>query len=335
MSASKIGMCGVCNKMLPKDGRVMTCSECNASLHVSKKCSGIADTTFVSMGTAKRETWKCKRCQSPRGAKSRNSASESESEPSGIKASEASVTLAQIKESVDALLPLHAKVDSLLALKPTMEELLTMKNTIKEMENAVEHFSKQYDVLIEKVKAAEKVEKEMKRLTTTVAEQDKRIQELQSSMNELEQYSRRSNMEVHGLAASKGENLRTALSDLASKLEIPNFDNRDILVVHRLPSRDGACPPVLIKFASAEIRDTWLSMRKKLRSLSNQQRTPALFFNENLTPANKHLFWLARTKCRELKFKYVWVKNGRILVKKDEEEPIIRIVCQADLDKIA
>lgn len=182
MSASKIGMCRVCNKMPPKDGHVMTCTECNASLHVDKKCSGIADTTFVSMETAKRETWKCKRCQSPRGAKPRNTASESESEPSGSKASEASVTLAQIKESVDALLPLHAKIDSLLSLKPTMEELLTMKNTTKEMENAVEHFSKQYDVLIEKVKAAEKVEKEIKQLTTTVAEQDKRIQEFHNPL---------------------------------------------------------------------------------------------------------------------------------------------------------
>ncbi|KAH9367064.1 hypothetical protein HPB48_003513 [Haemaphysalis longicornis] len=53
---------------------------------------------------------------------------------------------------------------------------------------------------------------------TAVHEQAGQIERLRDELNDVEQYSRRANLEVHGMPVEQEENLQQKLSHLAEKL---------------------------------------------------------------------------------------------------------------------
>lgn len=55
--------CIKCNQPLPSDGRFLTCVYCRNGYHLGKPCSGVSDTTFMAMGAARRESWRCPTCR--------------------------------------------------------------------------------------------------------------------------------------------------------------------------------------------------------------------------------------------------------------------------------
>lgn len=140
--------------------------------------------------------------------------------------------------------------------------------------------------------------------------------------------------EIHGLPILPDENLRQGISDLAAKLELPNPDAKDILVVHRLPAKPGTIPIMLIKINTKELKDIWLGARGRLQQLSQAATAPKLFFNDNLTKQNRELFWMVRERAKIKQYKFTWVKNGKIFAKKNEGSILLRINRVADLDTI-
>lgn len=117
-------------------------------------------------------------------------------------------------------------------------------------------------------------------------------------------------------------------------LEVPNFSKDDIVAIHRLPAKQGAIPAVLVRFASVALKETWFGLCGKLRQLHDSEILPRLFFNENLTRANRRLFWLARVAAKANGYKFAWVRGGRIFVKKFEDAPLIRVNSEADIGRI-
>lgn len=48
----------------------------------------------------------------------------------------------------------------------------------------------------------------------------------------------------------------------------------------------------------------------------------------------KNLFWLTRQKKKTGNYKYAWVSNGNIYMKKSENSNLIRINTKEDLDNL-
>lgn len=337
--------CPVCTKGLPKDGRFLTCAECRSGYHLGKSCSGVADSTFLAMGQAKRDTWKCKSCRSSLAEGNTVATAQPESD---INVDSCSVAqeltalrqqLESINKTIVGLLPLQGKVDALLAIRNKIDEVLNLKQVVTDLQNSVQFMSSAYDSLLAQNTArdAEKrvLEEKVASLATTVSHQSGEIGQLRAELNNADQYSRLSNLELHGLSVTKGENLKAELTDLASKLELRGFQEGDIVAIHRLPAKKDKIPPVLVRFASPSIRETWLLARSRLRSLSEKKVIPSmLFLNENLTQANKELFWMTRVKAKEMKYKYVWTKNGKIFARKEEGSSLVKVVTKDDIQKL-
>lgn len=57
-----------------------------------------------------------------------------------------------------------------------------------------------------------------------------------------------------------------------------------------------------------------------------------VYISEHLTQANKSLHAITRIWAKEHKFKYVWVRNGKIFLRKDDENPA-RLVLHQDFLK--
>lgn len=239
------------------------------------------------MAIARRETWKCATCRtgelrSATGAtsgvalESSSAADDSQQEQLSL-ASVASqlalinVALQQLlplKTSVETLLPLPAKVDQLLALKPAVDEL---RNTVGTIQSTVDSFGAKYNSVLALASTNEEsvkgLQNEVCEVRATLEEQAQEILRLKEELNSSQQYSRRCNMEVHGLPYVSGENLVETMEDLSRRLNLP-FRSSDIIAIHRLPRKRDSTSPVLVNFAAVGIKNAWMTARVQPQGLS-------------------------------------------------------------------
>ncbi|CAN7940022.1 unnamed protein product [Ixodes pacificus] len=212
-----------------------------------------------------------------------------------------------------------------------------MKATVNELKTSVEFNSGQYDQLLVEMTSKKEIndlKAEMTQLKNVVSENAACISHLQVELNDAGQYNRLPNLEIHGMPVSANEDLKKSVFDLADKLSIPYFQPSDVVAVHRFPSKKDKIPPILVRFSSSAAREIWMKARSGLRELAQARTLPQLYFNENLTQINRNLFWKARTRGKEKRFKYVWVRNGKIFAKRQDEATPVRISCEHDLELI-
>ncbi|XP_042150646.1 uncharacterized protein LOC121838442 [Ixodes scapularis] len=192
--------------------------------------------------------------------------------------------LLSLRTSVETLLPVPSKVDQLLALKPAVEEL---RNTVQGLQTTVDSFSLKYDSVLALAmtneEAVKELQKEVNTVKATMRKQSETIERLKDELNDMQQYSRRSNMELHGFPLSHGEDLMKVISDLARPLNLPTPQSSDILAIHRLTKKPDSVPVILIRFASVTLKDAWMAARGRLHRLCQSENQPKLFFNDNLT----------------------------------------------------
>nr|XP_037273191.1 LOW QUALITY PROTEIN: uncharacterized protein LOC119165105 [Rhipicephalus microplus] len=120
----------------------------------------------------------------------------------------------------------------------------------------------------------------------------------------------------------------------AVKLKLHAFSATDVVAVHRFPGKQDSSPTVLVRFCNVAMRQKWYNKRGKLQELYLTKVLPKLFFNDNLTKLNRHLFWLARSAGKQNNYKFIWVTAGKLFAKKDEDAPLNRIINDGDIEKI-
>lgn len=155
----------------------------------------------------------------------------------------------------------------------------------------------------------------------------------------LEDYSRQTNLVIAGAHEFPTvEEAVKAVYDIASVIQL-NITNTDIYACHTLPSRSGP-PRLLVKFTSRLVKEIFAArMKAKILStgaLGWPGPSRVLRVTDHLSPATADL--LAKTKRRlhwnhNGQFKYVWTKNGRILVKVADKTKIMEIRGEADIEK--
>lgn len=78
--------------------------------------------------------------------------------------------------------------------------------------------------------------------------------------------------------------------------------------------------------------------KKKVRIVSNEltggRNDNIVYINEHLTTHNINLFWQAKLKSKDNNYKFVWTKDGKIFVRRNENEKAYRIRNEDNLKKI-
>lgn len=105
--------------------------------------------------------------------------------------------------------------------------------------------------------------------------------------DELEQYSRPENLEVHRLSQTENENLFDKLNEIAQSLGLAVLTRKDVEGLRRLLSEQDRIATVLVRFASRRTRQERLSKRGILR-----ERKSGICFQENMTALIRSLFCL-------------------------------------------
>ena len=162
---------------------------------------------------------------------------------------------------------------------------------------------------------------------------------LESRIDELEQYSRRSCIRVAGISESDNENTDEIVLELASRLDV-KIERNDIEVSHRVgrskyqssvnnaPSgRQIKSREIIVKFRNHQARLDLLKARSTLR-----ERKEKIYINEDITQYKRNLSYQCRELTREKKIAKTWVYGGNVFIS-DRDGNRVKVSHVTDLDK--
>ena len=72
-------------------------------------------------------------------------------------------------------------------------------------------------------------------------------------------------------------------------------------------------------------------IQAKRANRAYKYRDIEFFINDHMSSENKRLFELARSKKKELNFKFLWTKNGYVHLRENEQTPTHKITCENNL----
>lgn len=218
-----------------------------------------------------------------------------------------------------------------------------MKNVKKE----VADLTASVQFLSDKMETSNNLMKELKSELAAVKEENQKLHancdtlnaevgSLRQRLRELEQYTRRNNIEICGIPLTPSENILTIVKDVGATLDV-DFNESQVSAAHRIPSYNKEnSQSIVVQFHSRITRDTWIRQFREKKSVSANQVNPvfpkqALYVNEHLSPQNKMILGKLQQKCRDVGYTYVWWRDGKFFVRRNPRDACKRI---NNLDKL-
>ncbi|XP_047040179.1 uncharacterized protein LOC124644713 [Helicoverpa zea] len=240
-----------------------------------------------------------------------------------------SIMLAKFNDTMIALL--NSK------LQPINEKISAMDDSLKFINSQYEDLLKEHVSSKDTIIELQKENLEMRN----------NIKTLNMRVDQLEQQSRANNIEIQCLPEKKHENLFNIVSEIA-KVSGCVMESRDILHctrVAKINPNNSRPRSIVVQLASPRIRDQFLASiinfnknnkDNKLNSmhLGYPGQKSAIFVTEHLSPTYRALHAAARTKAREIGYSFVWIRNGRIFMRKTQESEHILVRNMDTLKKL-
>ena len=120
------------------------------------------------------------------------------------------------------------------------------------------------------------------------------------------------------LQKKKGLTLTKADISVSHRLNYQTQEHRSCHDLQDLP------PKIIAKFISRNIRDNFMKNKNKIKK-------DRIYINESLTKENRQKFNNCLQYKKKHQFKYIWTKNGKTLLKKNDESKAIMISNADDL----
>ena len=157
------------------------------------------------------------------------------------------------------------------------------------------------------------LKKRVSELELYADESDEQLFNIEKRMNKLEQYTRRDNIEISGIAADvKQEDLDKTVVELLGMMDV-HINTNNIEACHKLP--DNQKPNnIIVRFSNRKIAIDCFRKKKKLKESDNAEAKKC-FITENLSPANKEILNECKTLQQDNIINSVWTYNGNILIK--------------------
>lgn len=207
-------------------------------------------------------------------------------------------------------------------------ELKSIKEEIVQVNESMKFMNSQY----------EEIKLEITKKFATISELQKKNSQLESTVSELnlrlnllEQQARSANIEIQCLPEFKGENLVSTVVNIGKVISCKITEN-NIHQVTRIAKRDASSKrpkSIVVQFNSPRVRDEFLAASIKYNKANPEERLSTkvlgiggnkenVYVVEHLSPANKQLHAAARTKAKQKGYQYVWIRNGRVYMRKND-----------------
>ncbi|CAG9761287.1 unnamed protein product [Ceutorhynchus assimilis] len=292
-------LCNLCKTNIGKKFKLQ-CGVCKSYFHL--QCGNVTEVDARIM-QAEKTPWSCKNCSPTQtSSSSRRSLGFSQNAPpaedpelkSLIK--ELQLELREIRKSMDFLNEMY-------------EEEKKRSNVLVDMVNEI---SKENNVLKQEVN------------------------QLKTILNVREQDNIKNNICVSGLIASEDDKDSTAtnLSKLFNALNAP-VSEAVLSNLNYLNTKNSGIK-VIVTLPTTELKKLILEARAKkgkltLRNCGLGEASTPIFISEDLTKQTYALFKRAKL-LKEHGYKYIWYRNGNVLARKDDGQPVVAIKNEAVLD---
>lgn len=312
LRTSTMSDCSVCKRPSSVTRNSIKCSECSNICHGN--CVNMTKEDIECLASLKK-TWCCPPCLNAR----RKSLSDESSEIKDKGDISQVITMLQ-----------EAKADRKRMEHEMSKSFEFVHDTFKEQKEALQ---KQDEKLSSYLQAMELLSQENINLKRKVAD-------LEARLDECEQYTRSNSVEIFGLPQDKLEDVYELVGKVCGALDVP-VTRTDIDACHRLGKRQGSDQPagIIVKFVRRETKLKLLEKRRVKRNFSTKDlgyTAPAdpVYINESLSPVKRKILAAARAVKKEKQFTYLWVRNGKIFLRKNPGDPVIVVNSMEAITKL-
>lgn len=335
-----------CNACLKELANIpsMDCSRCMTSYH--HFCINISLPDFNDLSDEFRSKWICVLCHSRERKGGDNSNTPVRNNSSTILASPqlefvtqrtrtrtgnscSCISASNIRDII------REELQTLFANK-IQPEMTEFRNSLSSIEMSMAHFNAE----LEKVKS-EQVEQSgiIKGLRSEIDSLRTTNQTLSSRLAQIDRHARSSNVEINCVPENKAENLINTVLQLGKVIKCP-IKEEQIHYCSRIAKMNNSSPrprSILVKFNSPRLRDEFLAATVRFNrgnrddklntshlGIGGNKKT-AIYVAEHLTQEIKSLHAATRSRARELGYKYVWVRDSRIYLRKNEQSNLIHV----------
>ncbi|KAJ2943110.1 hypothetical protein O0L34_g18800 [Tuta absoluta] len=307
--------CKKCAEDFGEDGNGdVLCSQCDGYYHF--RCSGLLESTYKSMNSKKKSTWRCIACR---------------------------------QSDTDCLPELLKEIKGIKSQLKTMQSGLDQANSgITGIDSKILTIETRLDGLETRFSVVETNNKLLPTLEINLKKLESGFEAMQQNERQRDQFCRLNNVEISGIPQKHGENLVSILNSITATVGFQLRDT-DIDTIHRVrrftttadgrQGTDPRPPAIIVRFCQRRRKDELISAVRARRSLTTANAglsgaaTP-VYVNEHLTAANKLLLNQARELKKELNFTYLWVKQCKIFMRKDDNSKVYCIASDADFMKL-
>lgn len=224
-------------------------------------------------------------------------------------------------------------------------EFATWKANLSEIEKSLKFISAQYNDAIKSIAAMKEdmnsLKKENNTLRGTIKDLQGTIRSVEHDLGKQEQWARQQNVEILGIPENNTECLPNVIIKIANKAGL-KLETSDIDFAHRVQPKKqlkGIPRAIVTRFKLRRSNDEFMSAVRKCKNITTEDigftgQARKIFVNEHLTQRNKKLLSLCKAKAKEFAYQYVWTKNCRIYIRKNDTSPHQLILSELDLVKI-
>lgn len=304
--------CNHCGEVIIEEE--IKCNGCQGNYHYN--CS-ISETTYRAKSKEAKASWRCQACRDKikkstgkKGVLTRSQGGSGTSTPGEFDEKQLEKELSEVEGDLNP----SVKV----LLMKVLRSVQFMSDKFDEMCKSFEESSRENKALKNEIKA----------LKESIEKKDEVIDNLTKKINRLEQYKKRKFMEIHGIENVPEVTPMQQYSNIASEVGV----STEVSDVQRIKLKNSNM--LLVKFRNEAQRNESIAKGKKWwnsKTKEEKKNCNRLFFNESLIPEYRSILREVRIKGKLKNFAFVWVKNGRILVRKEEQGKVFNISTEKDL----
>ncbi|CAF4918133.1 unnamed protein product [Pieris macdunnoughi] len=335
--------CNACLKSVANTPS-LNCSRCKAEYH--HFCINYSLPEYNAMSVELKSKWICLQCQSRERKGGDNSNTPVRSNNSVALESPhlefvTQRTKARTEKNCSCISPssirdIIREEFELLFTHKIHPEMLEVRNAVSSLEASMTYFNAE----LEKVKADQAEQTKIIGVLKSETESLRATNiSLSSRLAQMDQHVRSSNVEIQCVPENKQENLINTVMQLGKVIKCP-ISETQIHYCSRLAKINNSSPrprSILVKFNSPRLRDEFLAATSKFNKINREDKLntshlgigankkAAIYVAEHLTHENKRLHATARSKAKELGYKFVWVRDARIYMRKDEQSSYIYV----------
>ena len=181
------------------------------------------------------------------------------------------------------------------------------------------------------------LKKKVKYIEEDLDDADDRFIDLEKSVTQCDQYSRRENFEIAGIPDNlPQEDLEKKVIEIVNVIteKEDNITPKDIHACHRLKKEKGENNSrVIVRMVNRKDTYEVLTNKKKLKDKAKDLGFNELFISENLCQNNKNIMDDARNLKKKKLIKSCWSINGTVHIKiKEEDRRGIKIIHTSDFE---